>query len=192
MSQAHHPDAVEENLETHPVKLAIWVVIGAVVPHRGHHPARAVRDRRLRQPLAGGRSRDVARRPLAKRIAPGGASCSSRARRAGAPAARPAAAGATERSPWSTAAAPRDGRASPTASTSSTPCAAPATRPASAGAPKFGDKAAWAPRIKTGMRRAATRARSRARARCRPRAAIPRSRDADVKAAVDYMVAGSK
>ena len=30
MSQAHHPDAVEENIETHPVKLAIWIGIGTV------------------------------------------------------------------------------------------------------------------------------------------------------------------
>ena len=29
MSQAH-PDAVEQNLETHPVKLAIWIVIGTL------------------------------------------------------------------------------------------------------------------------------------------------------------------
>jgi cytochrome c5 len=59
-----------------------------------------------------------------------------------------------------------------------------------AGAPKFGDKAAWAPARRAGHADAVQSA-SRARARCRPRVAAPRS-DAEIKAAVDYMVGAAK
>ncbi len=60
-----------------------------------------------------------------------------------------------------------------------------------AGAPKFGDKAAWAPRIKTGMDALYASA-------LKGKAAMPAKGgnaslpDADVKAAVDYMVAAGK
>jgi len=60
-----------------------------------------------------------------------------------------------------------------------------------AGAPKFGDKAVWAPRLKTGMPALYTAAIS-------GKAAMPAKggnaalSDADVKAAVDYMVAAAK
>jgi cytochrome c5 len=60
-----------------------------------------------------------------------------------------------------------------------------------AGAPKFGDKAAWGARIKTGMDALYTSA-LKGKAAMPPKggnAALP---DADVKAAVDYMVAAGK
>jgi cytochrome c5 len=60
-----------------------------------------------------------------------------------------------------------------------------------AGAPKFGDKAAWAPRIKTGMDTlyaAALKGKGAMPAKG-GNASLP---DADVKAAVDYMTAAAK
>ena len=60
-----------------------------------------------------------------------------------------------------------------------------------AGAPKFGDKAAWAPRLKTGMDAlyaVALKGKGAMPAKG-GNAALP---DADVKAAVDYMVAAAK
>ena len=60
-----------------------------------------------------------------------------------------------------------------------------------AGAPKFGDKAAWAPRLKTGMDALYTAA-------LKGKAAMPAKggnaalSDAEVKAGVDYMVAAAK
>lgn len=60
-----------------------------------------------------------------------------------------------------------------------------------AGAPKYGDKAAWGPRIKTGMD-ALYASALKGKAAMPPKggnAALP---DADVKAAVDYMVAAGK
>jgi len=60
-----------------------------------------------------------------------------------------------------------------------------------ANAPKLGDKAAWAPRIKTGTE-ALYASVLKGKGAMPPKggnAALP---DADVKAAVDYMVAGSK
>ena len=72
-----------------------------------------------------------------------------------------------------------------------TPCARCATPTGVAGAPKFGDKAAWGPRIKTGMDALYTSAlKGKAAMPAKGgNAALP---DADVKAAVDYMVAAGK
>jgi cytochrome c5 len=63
--------------------------------------------------------------------------------------------------------------------------------PGAAGAPKLGDKAAWAPRIKTGMD-ALYASALKGKNAMPPKggnAALP---DADVKAAVDYLVAAGK
>ena len=59
-----------------------------------------------------------------------------------------------------------------------------------AGAPKFGDKAAWAPRIKTGMETLYTAAIKGLNA-MPPRGGSTAS-DADLHAAVDYMVSAAK
>jgi cytochrome c5 len=60
-----------------------------------------------------------------------------------------------------------------------------------AGAPKFGDKAAWAPRIKSGIETLYTSAlKGKGGMPAKGgNAALP---DADIKAAVDYMVAAGK
>ena len=60
-----------------------------------------------------------------------------------------------------------------------------------AGAPKFGDKAAWAPRIKTGMD-ALYAAALNGKGAMPPKGGNTTLPDADVKAAVDFMVANAE
>jgi len=60
-----------------------------------------------------------------------------------------------------------------------------------AGAPKFGDKAAWAPRIKTGMD-ALYAASIKGKGVMPPKGGNTALSDADIKAAVDFMVAAAK
>jgi cytochrome c5 len=60
-----------------------------------------------------------------------------------------------------------------------------------AGAPKFGDTAAWAPRIKTGMEALYTTS-LKGKGAMPPKGGNTTLADADVKAAVDYMVAAAK
>ncbi len=60
-----------------------------------------------------------------------------------------------------------------------------------AGAPKFGDKAAWAPRIKAGMNPLYTVA-LKGKGAMPPKGGNTTLADADVKAAVDYMVGAAK
>jgi cytochrome c5 len=60
-----------------------------------------------------------------------------------------------------------------------------------AGAPKFGDKAAWAPRIKTGIDALYTTS-LKGKGAMPPKGGNVTLADADVKAAVDYMVAAAK
>ena len=60
-----------------------------------------------------------------------------------------------------------------------------------AGAPKFGDKAAWAARIKTGMDALYTSS-IKGKGAMPPKGGNVALADADVKAAVDYMVAAAK
>ena len=59
-----------------------------------------------------------------------------------------------------------------------------------AGAPKYGDKTAWGPRIKTGMDALyASSLKGKGAMPPKGGSSLP---DADVKAAVDYMVAAAK
>jgi len=60
-----------------------------------------------------------------------------------------------------------------------------------AGAPKFGDKAAWAPRLKTGMD-ALYASAIKGKAAMPPKGGNASLSDAEVKAAVDYMAAAAK
>jgi cytochrome c5 len=62
-----------------------------------------------------------------------------------------------------------------------------------ANAPKFGDKAAWAPRIKTGMPALYNTAlKGKPGTAMMPKGGNASLSDDDVKAAVDYMVAAAK
>jgi cytochrome c5 len=60
-----------------------------------------------------------------------------------------------------------------------------------AGAPKFGDKAAWAPRIKTGMDALYTSV-LKGKGAMPPKGTAMAASDADIKAAADYMVSAAK
>ena len=60
-----------------------------------------------------------------------------------------------------------------------------------AGAPKFGDKAAWAPRIGQGID-ALTASAIKGKGAMPPRGAVPNISDAEVRAAVEHMVAAAK
>ena len=60
-----------------------------------------------------------------------------------------------------------------------------------AGAPKFGDKAAWAPRIKEGKDHLYASV-LKGKGAMPPKGGNPALSDADVKAAVDYMVSAAK
>ena len=191
MSDHHHHDPIEDNIDTHPVKLAIGVVIGAAALivgiillaqfAVGSYGARSLKDDPAMSPEA-----------VAKRLAP----AASVNIDPNAPAAAPA------------PAAPAV--AAPTVAAVTIPPAAAKTVSAGgagkatydsvcnvchgagvAGAPKFGDKTAWAPRIKSGLDALYASA-------LKGKGAMPAKggntalSEADVKAAVDYMVATAK
>jgi cytochrome c5 len=182
MSHAHHPDAVEENLETHPVKLAIWIAVGAVALVVGiillaQFAVGAYGSRSLEKDPA------MAPEALAKRIAP-----VAKLQLEGAAPIAPAAAApkvATVAAAAPAATGKPDGK-----KVFDTACMA-CHATGAAGAPKMGDKAAWAPRIKAGND--ALYANSiKGKGAMPPKGGNAALGDADVKAAVDYMVAGSK
>jgi cytochrome c5 len=179
-----HHDPIEDNIETHPVKLVIGVVIGAA--------ALIVGIVLLAQFAVGSRgSRSMQDNPamsdaaVAKRLAPAAQLVVD-----------PAAPAAT--------AVPAPGAASvtmpPAAAKAPSPAAGKATFDAAcsvchgagvAGAPKLGDKAAWAPRIKTGIE-ALHASALKGKGAMLPKGGNLAIADADVKAAVDYMVAAAK
>ena len=179
MSQAHH-DPIQDNIDTHPVRLAIGVAVGAVALvvaiillvqfAIGAYGGRSLKD----EPSMS--SKEVAKRiaPVAKlEIDPN------------APATPPAAAApvATVSVPAKSAAAakPADGKA--TYDATCAVCHAAGV----AGAPKVGDKAAWAARLKGGkdaLYASATKGKGAMPAKG-GNAALS---DGDLKAAVDYMV----
>ena len=181
----HHTDLVEENIETHPVKLAVAVLVGAVAMIIGLMLIASYAVGSWGQRST---ANDPAMSPgaVAKRIAPvakleidSGAPAPSAAPAAAVvPVAVPAAA------PAVVAAA---GKGESTYKAVCAVCHAAGV----AGAPKNGDKAAWAPRIKSGT--AALYASA-----INGKGAMPAKggnaalADADVKAAVDFMVAAAK
>src|SRR5579862_2605338 len=145
----HHNDPIEENIDTHPVKVAIGVVIGAAaliigiillaqlaIASYGSRPAKE----------------DPSMRPdrVAERIAPD----AKLAVDPNAPAAAPAPANVAAVTPVAipAPAAPAAAGAGADAGKKTFDAICTACHTAGvAGAPKFGDKAAWAPRIKTGQ-----------------------------------------
>ncbi|MFZ2909301.1 MAG: c-type cytochrome, partial [Candidatus Desulfobacillus denitrificans] len=60
-----------------------------------------------------------------------------------------------------------------------------------AGAPKFGDKAAWAPRLATGLD-ALTASAIKGKGAMPPKGGNASIPDADIRAAVEYMTAAAK
>jgi len=187
MAEHQHHDVIEDNIETHPVQLAIGVAVGAVALiigiylltqfAVGAYGNRSMQDEAAMSPQA-----------VAQRLAPV-------AREVIDPNAAP---------PASTAAP-----ATPVAAVAPVPAAG--TKAASAdagkktyeavchvchaagvaGAPKFGDKAAWAPRIAQG-KDALHASALKGKGAMPPKGGNPALSDADVMAAVDYMAAAAK
>ena len=186
MSDPHHPhhDPIEENIETHPVKLAIGVAIGAVALvvgllllaefAVGLHGSRSMKDDPAMSDAA-----------VRKRLAP------------------VAAVDINPNAPPPAPAAP-----TPVAAVIPPPAAKAGTAAASgkgtydavchvchgagvAGAPKTGDKTVWSARMKAGV--AALHASAlKGKGAMPPKGGNPAISDADVKAAVDYMLAASR
>jgi cytochrome c5 len=186
----HHPDAIEKNIETHPVKLAIGVVLGAaalivgiillVNLAIGAYAGRSTKDEPAMSDAA-----------IAKRIAPVAKIAidpNAKAPEPAKPAPAAAGAGATTVAAIPPPAA-KGGAADGKKVFDATCSVCHAT--GVAGAPKLGDKAAWATHLKGGKDHLYESA-------LKGKGAMPAKggnvslSDADVKAAVDYMVAAAK
>ena len=193
MSHEHHPDAIEQNIDSHPLKIAIGIVIVAAATivgiillvqfAIGSYGQRSLKD-------------DPAMRPerVEERIAPvaqvaidpnAPAAPAAPATPAGSPAPAPAAAVPPPAAPAAEGKSADAGKK--TFETVCTACHGTGVL----GAPKFGDKAAWAPRIAQGkdkLYQSALHGKNAMPAKG-GNSALP---DADVKAAVDYMVSAAK
>jgi cytochrome c5 len=184
----HHPhhDPIEENLDTHPVKVAIGVAVGAVALILGimmladfavgAYGARSLKDDPSMTPEA------VAKRlaPVAKEVIDPNAPAP-----AAAAAVAPVAAVSVPAAPAKAEAGAGAGK-----KTYETVCFA-CHGAGVAGAPKFGDKAAWAPRIAQG-KDALHATALKGKGAMPAKGGNPALSDADVAAAVDYMVAAAK
>jgi cytochrome c5 len=183
----HHIDPIEQNIETHPVKLAIGVVIGAVAlivgiillvqlaigtyAGRSTKNEPAMSDAAVTQRIA----------PVARVSIDPNAKAPEPAKATATPAAMTVAA--------IPPAAAKGGAADGKKIYDATCTACHGT--GIAGAPKLGDKAIWAPRIKTGMP-AVYEVALKGRGAMPPKGGNASLSEAEVKAAVDYMVAAAK
>ena len=192
MADPHHPhhDPIEDNIETHPVRLAIGVVIGAAAliiglyflvqlaiggwAERSMKDDAAMSDKAVKERIA----------PVAQEVVDPNAAASPAPAAA---AATPVAAVSLPAAPQKGAAAPAGGKGKATFDSVCQVCHAAGV----AGAPKFGDKAAWAPRIKQGLDALHSSA-LKGKGAMPPKGGNPSLSDDDVKAAVDYMVNAAK
>jgi cytochrome c5 len=191
MSEPLHHDPIEDNIETHPVKLAIGVVVGAAalivgiilvaqfaISAYGSRPAKedpAMKPELVAQRIAPVASVVVDEKAVsqAPAAAPGAtAPAATKAPAVPPPAAKPAASAANGKTTYDTVCMA---------------CHASGV----AGAPKFGDKAAWAPRIKQGLD-ALHNSALKGKGAMPPKGGNASLSDDAVKAAVDYMAAAAK
>jgi cytochrome c5 len=185
MSGSHHHDPIEDNIETHPVKLAIGIVIGAAALVVG-----IVLMAQLAVGFYGARSMKgdpaMSDAAVAKRIAPvAKLSIDPNAPPpAAAPAAAPVAVPPAGAVPASGAAA---GAGKSTYDATCAVCHAAGV----AGAPKTGDKAAWAAREKAGKPQLYESA-IKGKGAMPPKGGNTSLSDEAVKAAVDYLLATAK
>ena len=186
MSQHHH-DPIEDNIDTHPVKLAIGIAVGAVALIIGIY---------LVVKLAVGSygSRDLkgevsmSEEAVAKRLAPvAQVSIDPNAPAAAAPAAAAAMPAATIPPPAPAKRADAGNAGKPTYDTACAACHGAGV----AGAPKFGDKAAWSTRVAQG-KPALYNSALKGKGAMPPKGGNAALSDDAVKAAVDYMVAAAK
>jgi cytochrome c5 len=189
-----HHDPIQDNIDSHPVKLAIGVVIGAIALIVGIYLL-------VQLAVHGYAGRDMKGNPamsdaaVRQRIAPVAQVAIDP--NAPAPSATPApaagAAPAVAAVSVPPAAAPAKGAAGGAAdgkATYTSVCAV-CHGTGAAGAPKFGDKAAWAPRIKQGVDALHANA-IKGKGAMPPKGGNPSLSDAQVSAAVDYMVGAAK
>lgn len=189
MSGSHHHDPIEENIDTHPVKLAIGIALGAIVLvigiimvaqfAVGSYGSRSMKD----DPA-------MSAEAVAKRLAPVARveiDPNAPAKPAPASAAPVAAmpAVAMPAAPAKVASAAGGGKA-----TYDSVCAV-CHASGVAGAPKLGDKAAWAPRLKAGNE-ALYAAALKGKGAMPPKGGNTALSDDAVKASVDHMLATVK
>ena len=182
----HHHDPIQDNIDAHPGKLAVGVAIGAVAlivglyllvqlaehayASRSHKGDPVMSDAAVKKRIE----------PVAQlSVDPNAPVASASAPAAAAPVVAVAAAAPAK------AAARGAGK-----STYDSVCHV-CHGAGVAGAPKLGDKAAWAPRIKQGVAQLHATA-IKGKAAMPPKGGNPALSDADVKAAVDYMAAAAK
>ena len=178
----HHHDPIEDNIDTHPVKLAIGVAIGAValvigiilmvqlaVGSYGSRPTKG--------------DPNMSDKAIAKRLAP----VAQVAVDANAPAAPAAAAPAPAAAPAAAKTADAGNAGKAAFDSACTACHTAGL----AGAPKLGDKAAWAPRIAQG-KPALYNSALKGKGAMPAKGGNTALADEAVKAAVDYMLAAAK
>jgi cytochrome c5 len=191
MSQHHNADPIKANTHSHPVKLAIGIVVGAIalivaIILLAQFAVNAYGGRSLKNDPSMS-AENVAKRiaPVAKVEIDPNAPAPAAAAAAAAPVAPMAAAVIPPPAAGKTADAGAAGKG-----VFDKACVA-CHGTGVAGAPKFGDKAAWAPRIAQGVNLLHTHA-LQGKGAMPPKGGNPALSDADVNAAVDYMVAASK
>ena len=186
MAEHHHTDPIEENVDSHPVKVAIGVGIGLVALVVGivlmaQLAINVYSDRPRKNDPA---MSDAA---VAKRIAPVAKLVVDPNAPAPTPPAQPANVAQVAAAPAAGGAAAGANAGKATFDQVCTACHTAGVL----GAPKFGDKAAWAPRIAQGKDTLYNAALHGLRAMPAKGGNAGLS-DAEVKAAVDYMTAAAK
>jgi cytochrome c5 len=181
----HHHDPIEDNIDTHPVKLAIGIAIGTVALIIG-----IILVVKLAVGSYGSRSMKgeptMSDKAVAKRLAP----VAQVAVDPNAPPA-PAAPVAAASAPAAPAPAAKAADASSAGKAAYDSACTACHTAGVAGAPKLGDKAAWAPRIAQG-KPALYNSALKGKGAMPPKGGNAALSDDAVKAAVDYMLAAAK
>ena len=189
MTGPHHADPIEQNIDAHPVKLAVGIVVGAIALivgiymlvqlAVGAYGARSLKDDPAMSDAA-----------VAKRMAP--VAVVAVDPNAPPPAATPApAASAAPPAPTIPPPAAKTAQAGGSGKTTFDSVCSACHGTGVAGAPKLADKAAWVPRMQAG-KDALYASALKGKGAMPPKGGNPSLPDADVKAAVDYMISAAK